>query len=522
MKPHLLFRNRDFCPAWGMLPKYPQPTRWRDREYEEQWALLPHVLRMVTQDLELDILFKSMAQGDRYLYEVAKNVVLLSVPDTGTILYRQDILRDCIRNTKVVREIYGICDESIEGYFKEFTWYTGKSADSVRGTSIRALTLFIGKLVLLRKVAEDHGGTFESEGFREFFAMLKRELTDEYIVSLNAILGELSLPAGACITAELGKGNKGTNYTLQRCREIPPQTWIARVLSIDPSAQYSFTIADRDTTGFRALAEMRGKSLNPVSRILHQATDHIFRFFTSLKIELAFYLGCVHLREELMRLGEPVCFPVPREPGNRTLTSKGLYDACMALQKNQAIIGNDVNAEGKDLVLITGANRGGKSTFLRSVGLAQLLMQCGSCVPAESFSADVCRGVFTHFRREEDHEMRSGKLDEELTRMSEIIDHLSPDSMVLFNESFAATNEREGSEISRQIVCALLKKRVKIIFVTHLHEFSRGLFERNMGNASFLRAERKPDGERTFKIKEGEPLQTSFGKDLYHRIFCES
>lgn len=64
--------------------------------------------------------------------------------------------------------------------------------------------------------------------------------------------------------------------------------------------------------------------------------------------------------------------------------------------------------------------------------------------------------------------MESGKLDEELSRMSGIVDHISSDSMVLFNESFAATNEREGSEIARQIVSALLEKRIKIFFVTHL------------------------------------------------------
>ncbi len=83
-----------------------------------------------------------------------------------------------------------------------------------------------------------------------------------------------------------------------------------------------------------------------------------------------------------------------------------------------------------------------------------------------------------HFRREEDASMKSGKLDEELARMSEMADHLVPNSMLLFNESFAATNEREGSEIAKQIVCALLQGQTKILYVTHLHEFARGCFER--------------------------------------------
>jgi DNA mismatch repair ATPase MutS len=90
---------------------------------------------------------------------------------------------------------------------------------------------------------------------------------------------------------------------------------------------------------------------------------------------------------------------------------------------------------------------------------------------------------------------------------------------LLFNESFAATNEREGSEIARQIVCALLERRVKVFFVTHLYEFAHGLFDRKTEEAVFLRAERRADGTRTFRLVEGEPLETSHGEDLYREIF---
>ena len=89
------------------------------------------------------------------------------------------------------------------------------------------------------------------------------------------------------------------------------------------------------------------------------------------------------------------------------------------------VVGNDVTADHKDLVIITGANQGGKSTFLRSVGLAQLMMQCGLFVAAEAFCSTVCDGLFTHYKREEDAAMQSGKFDEELGRMSDIVDHLS-------------------------------------------------------------------------------------------------
>jgi DNA mismatch repair ATPase MutS len=127
--------------------------------------------------------------------------------------------------------------------------------------------------------------------------------------------------------------------------------------------------------------------------------------------------------------------------------------------------------------------------------------------------------LFTHYKREEDVSLKSGKFDEELSRMSDIVDHITPNSMVLFNESFAATNEREGSEIARQIVTALVEKQVKVFFVSHLYDFARGFYDEGLDSAIFLRAERQSDGTRTFKLVQGEPLETSYGADLYKRIF---
>ena len=93
--------------------------------------------------------------------------------------------------------------------------------------------------------------------------------------------------------------------------------------------------------------------------------------------------------------------------------------------------------------------------------------------------------------------------------------------MLLCNESFASTNEREGSEIARQVVGALLAKRVKVLFVTHMYELAHGFHVQQLDTALFLRAQREPDGQRTFKLREAEPLSTSYGEDSYRRIFGE-
>jgi DNA mismatch repair ATPase MutS len=183
------------------------------------------------------------------------------------------------------------------------------------------------------------------------------------------------------------------------------------------------------------------------------------------------------------------------------------------------VVGNDVDADGRRVLMVTGANRGGKSTFLRSLGQAQLMMQAGMFVAAHSFRAEAVAGIFTHFKRGEDVSMRGGKLDEELARMSAIVDQLRRGSLVLFNESFASTNEREGSEIARQIVTALLESGVKLVYVTHLFDLAQGLYRTHARDALFLRAQRLADGRRTFRLLPGEPAPTSHGEDLYQRIF---
>jgi DNA mismatch repair ATPase MutS len=319
------------------------------------------------------------------------------------------------------------------------------------------------------------------------------------------------------MSAVLGQGLQGADYALRKPNG--PRKGLLQRLTGSRSPSYSFSLDPRDEGGASILADLRDRGANVAANAVAQAADHIDDFFDMLRLELAFYVGCLNLSERLAELAEPIVFPVPAPTRERRHTFTGLYDVCLALTMKQRVVGNKVQADDKVVAIITGANQGGKSVFLRSVGLAQLMMQCGMFVPAESFSATACSGLFTHYKREEDKTLTSGKLDEELGRMSEIVDHIAPDGLVLFNESFAATNEREGSEIARQVVSALLEKRIKVVFVTHQYEFAHGMLEQHASDAIFLRAERLPDGTRTFKLIEGDPLQTSYGKDLYDDVF---
>ena len=489
---------------------------YKDRDLDLEQPL-PANEETLVQDLELDTLLQAMALGDRFLLEVSTKVVLFSLRDPDAICYRQDILKDCLNNPDIVREIYRISVESLINKRKRWLGIFTHTPSGMLSESLKLMQMFVELLARLKAIADTRAEEFQSEGFSRFFSMIRQELNDEYFATVQDHLKELQFRDGVLISAKLGAGNEGVGHTLRKPNERTGN-WVKQILAQgDPV--YSFAISSRDEHATRALGEYRERGITLVAKALAQSADHIDSLFKVLRNELAFYVGCMNLADQLAQLGQPIAFPVPYASHERRHAFHGLYDVSLALTKKQSIVGNKVNADGKDLVIVTGANQGGKTTFLRSIGLAQLMMQCGMFVPATSFNANVCEGLFTHYKRKEDASMESGKLDEELSRMSAIIDQITPNSMVLFNESFAATNEREGSEIARQITSALLERHIKVFFVTHLYEFAHGFYERNMENVIFLRAGRQAGGIRNFKIDEGEPLQTSYGKDVYYSVF---
>jgi hypothetical protein len=474
---------------------------------------LPAHEATLTQDLELSTLIAGMAAGDPLLAEVATRALLLGLDDPEEITYRQEVLTDSLENGDVVRRLYALAGDAIESEKKVWGGYYRDSPGAQLHTSIQKMELLVPALKQLRALAADDGPGFRSPGFTRLFAMILAELTPDYFARIESYLKQLKFDGGMLLSAQLIAGNKGGNYVLRRQRE---QGWLERLFD---RSGLSFTIADRDEAGFAALRRLQDRGTNTVADAVAQSLEHVLSFFVMLRSEVGFYVACLNLRERLASKGEPTAMPTARPRGEAALDAVALYDVSLAISLESRVVGNDLRGDGKALVMITGANQGGKSTFLRSIGLAQLMMQAGMFVGAEAFRANVRDGVFTHFKREEDTTMESGKLDEELARMSQIADQIRPGSMLLCNESFASTNEREGSEIARQVVRAMLSEGVEVLFVTHMFDLANGLYLCDSTALLFLRAERGEDGARPFKLREGEPLPTSFAQDSYQRVF---
>lgn len=479
---------------------------------------LPAHEPVLRQDLELDVLWNAMAANDAYLFDVARKAMLGSLQtDVATVLFRQDVLRDSLDRPDVIRRLYELAVQAMEAKNKSHWSFYGNYPSSTLHGAIDVMGLFVAVLRKLREVADSQAGLFHSRGFTALFAMLREEFADDYLAAIDTWLKELKFRGGVLLSADLGAGNVGTNYTLRHPDEKTPGL-LRRMLGKAPPA-YTFRIPERDIAGAQALGAIHDRGINLVADALAQSMDHILGFFETLRAELAFYVGALNLHAKLHELAVSTVMPQPTPAGEGTRHADGLCDPCLPLSMSCPVVGNTLAADHKPVLVVTGANQGGKSSFLRSLGLAQLMMQSGLFVAADSFAAELCRGLFTHYKREEDKTMTSGKLDEELARISAIADAITPNALLLLNESFASTNELEGAEIARQIVTALRERDVRLCFVTHLYAFAHDLFEESRADTLFLRAERREDGTRTFRLVEGEPLETSYGVDLYREVF---
>jgi hypothetical protein len=254
-----------------------------------------------------------MAAGDEYLYETAKRGVLSSLTDPGEIVYRQQVLADCLAHPEIIRQIYALAIEAIEATKERGgLWHgAGASPDTILHHSRNVLERQLDVLKRLRKLADEHAATFGSEGFRRFFAMLQAELDDDYLRTVEHHLRELKFARGVLESAELGRGNIGRGYVVRRPRE---RRWTERLVP-GGSRSFSFTLPARDEHGFRTLEEIRGKGLNLVANAVAQSADHVKSFFCVLRLELAFYLGCLNLRRAARRNGRAHLLPRPVRTG---------------------------------------------------------------------------------------------------------------------------------------------------------------------------------------------------------------
>lgn len=480
-------------------------------------AELPGQVGDLTADLGLDPLLNTMASGDRFLWETARAALFQPVTDVETIRYRQEVLADCLAHRDVIERLYALGVEAVE--VEKGVWIGWNVTSPSRRLS-RSRQVMVGYVKLLRQLrseAEGHGVEFKSRALSALCESAIKELDDDYLDTIEQYLVKLQFYAGTIETARLGTANVGASYVLRTPERAKPRLRDMFVWDFG-SSRYTVTVPDRDMAGTEQLVEMREHGFARAAEALGQSADHVKEFFFGLRRELGFYLACANLAKVLDAAEQPFCVPDPRPVDEPGLSSHGLYDPLLVIHGEGHPVGSDIDASDTSLVVVTGANQGGKSTFLRALGCAQLMMQAGMFVAAESFTGAVTVSVHTHFKREEDETMVMGKFDEELFRMSRIVDRVEPGALLLCNESLSSTNEREAAIVGGDIVEGLLACGARVHLVTHMYAFGHRLVS-DIPNAVCLRANRLDDGRRTFQMVPGEPAPTSYAEDLYREVF---
>ncbi len=473
---------------------------------------LPWEYDILKKDLELEKIFDIMGGEDNNVRNLSIELLFNPVNNENEMYYRQNTIKDALNNQKTVINMYKIILNAINEAKKNFLWMSENNPSLSIMTSKDIINTYIDSFKKLRDIAISEKAHFNSKGFAHLFNLILEEFNEEYLDkiknSLNQINTEVIYASGKIGDYSMLSDFKLLTYKKRRVH-------LPNIVSIK-NKHYTYTLPPRDIAGAEAIADLKKKILYTFSGILKDSAKNILGFMKSLNRELGMLIGCINLYNKITELNLEVCFPEFNKYNE--ISYESMYDLSLALRIGKNIVNNSIENINSKLIFITGANRGGKSTFLRGVGQCILLMGAGLYVPATKFNAKIYEKIFTHFKREEDPELKMGKFGEELKRLNGIIDHVKKGSIILFNESFSSTDALEGSYVASEIIDALKEKNIDTIFVTHFYELPYMYIKRG-GDTVFLKAERTNTGERTYKIIKGKPEDTGYAIDLFKEIF---
>lgn len=274
----------------------------------------------------------------------------------------------------------------------------------------------------------------------------------------------------------------------------------------------------------RAITSMLTRIVKKLKHVLSRHVSVSTGTISALLPELLYYIHWAEYVEKLQAKGFTMCKPQLLDSEKREMHAVGLYNMKLAqslTEKNEGsgtIVGNDLDFDAEHRIyILTGANRGGKTTITQAIGMAFLMAQGGIYVPAEAFVFSPADNIFTHYPADENQTMDLGRLGEESKRFREIFMEATSQSLLLLNESFSTTSFEEGFYIARDVVRILLKLGVRTIFNTHMHKLAMEVGELNKesgeSKAASLITETQA-GRRSYKIRVAPPEGLSYARDI--------
>lgn len=273
----------------------------------------------------------------------------------------------------------------------------------------------------------------------------------------------------------------------------------------------------------KVVTDILRRTVSDIKSMLNKYININGYSFVSLMPEIIFYVRFAELCDKIKQKGMPICKAEVVSKDKRDCHISDIYNIKLAIKNvegdNIDIVTNEFDFdEDKRIYILTGPNRGGKTTITQAVGLAFLLAQNGIYVPASKMEFSPCDNIFTHFPADENDTVDLGRLGEESKRLSEIFKVATKYSLILLNESLATTNVAEGLYIAKDVVKAMRYLGVRSVFNTHMHDLARGLDEVNSSTEGDSRVESMvtgvDKGERSFKVFIAPPQGVSYARDI--------
>ena len=259
-----------------------------------------------------------------------------------------------------------------------------------------------------------------------------------------------------------------------------------------------------------ALARLAPDVFEPACEFFHEhralVSGEIFGYIE----ELEFILGILDFCERVKAHGLPLSFP--RISKKKKIALKNVYDFTLIAKEAKIIVPNDVNFDEKEpFFYLTGANGGGKTTYLRAVGCNVVLFLAGAPAVCDGGECCVFDAVFTHFPRDERFE-GSGRFFDEIDRVNRILERENGSSLILLNETYATTGEEKALEYTAKLAEKLNKSGSFGLYITHQHEVGES-------KVPFLGVviDALDGNKRTYRIEKRRLPPKSFAADILEK-----
>jgi len=188
--------------------------------------------------------------------------------------------------------------------------------------------------------------------------------------------------------------------------------------------------------------------------------------------EVQFYFAWLDMMKTMKEIGFRFCYPELRGREEERFALDG-YDLSLAVRTLKPVVPNDFSLTPPEQILVvTGPNQGGKSTFARAFGQIFYLASLGVSVPARQAALPLCDQVLTHFERGEDQKLKSGKLEEDVLRLKGLLDRSTKDSVFVVNEIYSSTTLKDALALGGHMIDAITDKAGSAVVVTFMEELS--------------------------------------------------